>query len=147
MKCLGFEKSWRNFKRSRCFLQKWQRKSKEKSFISKGLFFLVVKTNVFLKDMNDFAAMNAVYAECKTKISILFQLINEYFLVFSDRHPARSTVQVAALPRVNSTILRFRLDFCFYFVECQSRNRRCCFPGRNSRSMRISTSFSNDFQF
>ncbi|CAF2925062.1 unnamed protein product [Rotaria sp. Silwood2] len=42
----------------------------------------VVKTNVFLKDMNDFAAMNEVYSE-----------------FFSDRHPARSTVQVAALPR------------------------------------------------
>ncbi|CAF1136509.1 unnamed protein product [Rotaria sordida] len=42
----------------------------------------VVKTNVFLKDMNDFAAMNEVYAE-----------------IFTDRHPARSTVEVAALPK------------------------------------------------
>ncbi|CAF1194913.1 unnamed protein product [Adineta steineri] len=42
----------------------------------------VVKANVFLQDMNDFAAMNEVYAE-----------------VFTDHHPARSTVQVAALPR------------------------------------------------
>ncbi|UJR16431.1 hypothetical protein I4U23_003333 [Adineta vaga] len=42
----------------------------------------VVKTNVFLQDMNDFAAMNEVYSE-----------------VFAERHPARSTVQVAALPR------------------------------------------------
>lgn len=42
----------------------------------------VVKTTVFLKDMNDFAAMNAVYAE-----------------VFVESPPARSTVEVARLPR------------------------------------------------
>jgi len=42
----------------------------------------VVKTTVFLKDMNDFQAMNAVYAE-----------------VFADKPPARSTVEVARLPR------------------------------------------------
>ncbi len=42
----------------------------------------VVKTTVFLLDMNDFVRMNAVYAE--------FFLTNP---------PARSTVQVARLPR------------------------------------------------
>lgn len=42
----------------------------------------VVKTTVFLADMNDFAAMNAVYGE-----------------FFSSTPPARSTVQVARLPR------------------------------------------------
>lgn len=42
----------------------------------------VVKTTVFLKDMNDFAAMNAVYAE-----------------IMGDHRPARSTVEVARLPR------------------------------------------------
>ncbi len=42
----------------------------------------VVKTTVFLLDMNDFAAMNAVYAE-----------------FFDANPPARSTVQVARLPR------------------------------------------------
>ena len=42
----------------------------------------VVKTTVFLKDMNDFAAMNEVYAK--------------YFPVAA---PARSTVQVAGLPK------------------------------------------------
>lgn len=42
----------------------------------------VVKTTVFLADMNDFAAMNAVYAE-----------------FFPAAPPARSTVQVARLPR------------------------------------------------
>lgn len=41
----------------------------------------VVKTTVFLQDMGDFAAMNAVYAT-----------------FFGDVPPARSTVQVAALP-------------------------------------------------
>jgi 2-iminobutanoate/2-iminopropanoate deaminase len=42
----------------------------------------VVKTTVFLKDMNDFAKMNAIYAE-----------------FFTESHPARSTVAVAALPK------------------------------------------------
>ena len=42
----------------------------------------VVKTTVFLADMNDFAAMNEVYAR--------------YFLTHP---PARSTVQAARLPR------------------------------------------------
>ncbi len=42
----------------------------------------IVKTTVFLADLNDFAAMNAAYAEH-----------------FSDAPPARSTVQVARLPR------------------------------------------------
>ncbi len=41
----------------------------------------VVKTTVFLADLNDFAAMNAVYAE-----------------FFGEQPPARSTVQVAKLP-------------------------------------------------
>lgn len=42
----------------------------------------VVKTTVFLLDMNDFAAMNAVYAEH-----------------FEAPFPARSTIQVARLPK------------------------------------------------
>lgn len=42
----------------------------------------VVKTTVFLKDMNEFAAMNEVYAR-----------------YFSSAPPARSTVQVARLPK------------------------------------------------
>jgi len=41
-----------------------------------------VKATVFLKDMNDFAAMNEVYARH-----------------FSKNPPARSTVEVARLPR------------------------------------------------
>jgi 2-iminobutanoate/2-iminopropanoate deaminase len=42
----------------------------------------VVKTTVFLRDMNEFAQMNTVYAE-----------------FFKENPPARSTVQVAALPK------------------------------------------------
>jgi len=41
----------------------------------------VVKTTVFLRDINDFAAMNGVYAE-----------------FFTENFPARSAIQVAALP-------------------------------------------------
>jgi len=48
-----------------------------------GLSFAdVVKATVFLADMNDFAAVNAVYAE-----------------FFSGEFPARSAVQVARLPK------------------------------------------------
>jgi 2-iminobutanoate/2-iminopropanoate deaminase len=42
----------------------------------------VVKTTVFIKDMNDFAALNEVYAS-----------------YFGDHKPARSTVEVARLPK------------------------------------------------
>ena len=45
-------------------------------------FSHVIKTSIFLIDMKDFAAMNAVYAE-----------------YFEDDPPARTTVAVAALPR------------------------------------------------
>lgn len=45
----------------------------------------VVKTTVFLRDMNDFTRMNVVYAE-----------------FFTDNFPARSTVQVAALPKAGA---------------------------------------------
>ncbi len=45
-------------------------------------FSNVVKTTVFLVDLGDFAAMNDVYA-----------------LFFPGNHPARSTIQVAALPK------------------------------------------------
>ena len=42
----------------------------------------VVKTTVFLRDMNDFGAMNAVYGE-----------------YFTEAFPARSAVQVTRLPK------------------------------------------------
>ena len=45
----------------------------------------VVKTTVFLKNMGDFAAMNAIYAK--------------YFAPEGVVAPARSTVQVAGLPK------------------------------------------------
>ena len=42
----------------------------------------VVKTTVFLKDLNDFAALNEVFA-----------------LYFTQRQPARSAIQAARLPK------------------------------------------------
>lgn len=45
----------------------------------------VIKTTVFLRDMADFAKMNAVYGS-----------------FFNDNFPARSTVQVAALPKAGA---------------------------------------------
>ena len=42
----------------------------------------VVKTTVFIKDMNDFAVLNKVYAD-----------------LFGDTRPARSCVEVARLPK------------------------------------------------
>jgi 2-iminobutanoate/2-iminopropanoate deaminase len=41
-----------------------------------------VKTTVFLKDMNDFSKMNAIYSE-----------------FFPENPPARSTIAAAALPK------------------------------------------------
>ena len=48
-------------------------------------FAHVVKTTVFLKDMNDFAAMNEIYAKYMAPAGVV--------------PPARSTVQVARLPK------------------------------------------------
>ena len=42
----------------------------------------VIKTSVFIKDMNDFAELNAIYAE-----------------YFTEPYPARSCVEVARLPK------------------------------------------------
>lgn len=42
----------------------------------------VVKTTVFIKDMNDFTALNSIYAE-----------------LFGETRPARSCVEVARLPK------------------------------------------------
>ncbi len=53
----------------------------------------VVKTTVFLQDMGEFAAMNAVYAQ-----------------FFGDNPPARSTVEVAGLPlgaRIEIEVIAF----------------------------------------
>jgi 2-iminobutanoate/2-iminopropanoate deaminase len=53
----------------------------------------VVKTTVFLSDMNNFAEMNEVYAKH-----------------FADHRPARAAVQAAALPK-----------FCDVEIECIAR--------------------------
>jgi len=53
----------------------------------------VVKTTVFLADMNDFAEMNGVYERH-----------------FGDHRPARAAVQAAALPR-----------FCGVEIECVAK--------------------------
>jgi len=45
-------------------------------------WYNVVKTTIFMTDLNDFAKVNAIYAE-----------------VFSETPPARSTVQVSGLPK------------------------------------------------
>jgi 2-iminobutanoate/2-iminopropanoate deaminase len=45
----------------------------------------VIKTTVFLKDLKDFAAMNTIYAKYLAPAGVVA--------------PARSTVQVAALPK------------------------------------------------
>jgi 2-iminobutanoate/2-iminopropanoate deaminase len=55
----------------------------------------VVKTTVFLSDMNDFAAMNEVYARH-----------------FGEHRPARAAVQAAALPKC-----------CDVEIECVARVR------------------------
>lgn len=47
----------------------------------------VVKTTVFLKDIRDFAAMNAAYGQ-----------------VFTDNCPARSALQVACLPSLDALV-------------------------------------------
>ena len=44
----------------------------------------VVKATVFLKDLNDFSTMNAVYAR---------------YMVFEGEAPARTTVEVARIPK------------------------------------------------
>ena len=54
---------------------------------------LIVKTSVFLSDMNTFAERNEVYARH-----------------FGDHRPARAAVQVAALPK-----------FCDVEIECVAR--------------------------
>jgi len=47
-----------------------------------GSMSQVVKTTVFLKDMNDFAAVNGIYSQ-----------------FFAEPYPARSAVEVARLPK------------------------------------------------
>jgi 2-iminobutanoate/2-iminopropanoate deaminase len=53
----------------------------------------VVKTTVFLTDMGDFGAMNAVYGE-----------------TFAKPYPARSCIAVAELPRVANLPLKVEIE-------------------------------------
>ena len=68
----------------------------------------VVKTTVFLADMNDYPDVNKAYAECKSlhahapfhhPISYVFSLSACSPAVFPVDPPARSAVQVARLPK------------------------------------------------
>lgn len=65
---------------------------------------LVVKCTVFLRDMNDFAKMNAIYGE-----------------FFTENFPARSAVQVAALPKNAAVEIE-----CVALVECECEEGECC---------------------
>ncbi|EST51754.1 endoribonuclease L-PSP [Brevibacillus panacihumi W25] len=56
----------------------------------------IVKTTVFIKDMNDFAPMNEIYGKH-----------------FGDHKPARSTVEVARLPRD----VKVEIEFVAYLAE------------------------------
>lgn len=64
----------------------------------------VVKTTVFLQDMNDFAQMNAVYAE-----------------YFTSDQPARSAFQVAALPKGAAVEIE-----AVATVPCDCDEEGCC---------------------
>jgi 2-iminobutanoate/2-iminopropanoate deaminase len=57
----------------------------------------VLKTTVFLRDMGEFAAMNAIYGE-----------------FFQKEPPARATVQVAALPRAAAV----QIEAIAYTADC-----------------------------
>lgn len=67
----------------------------------------VVKTTVFLKDMNDFAKMNVIYAE-----------------YFEKDPPARSAIQVAALPK-NALI---EVESVAFVCDCDKHEEKseCC---------------------
>ena len=64
----------------------------------------VVKVTVFLQDMGEFARMNAVYAE-----------------FFSENPPARSAVQVAALPLGGRVEIEAVAEAC----DCEGGEEKC----------------------
>jgi 2-iminobutanoate/2-iminopropanoate deaminase len=75
-------------------------------------FHHVVKTTVFLKDMNDFAAMNEVYAR-----------------YFSAAPPARSTVQAARLPKdalVEIDLIATLRDPAIHFPQKKTATATAC---------------------
>jgi len=65
----------------------------------------VVKTTVFLQDMGEFSRMNGVYAE-----------------FFPENSPARSAVQVAALPLGGRVEIEAVAEAC----DCVSQEDCCC---------------------
>ncbi len=65
----------------------------------------VLKTTVFLKDINDFAKMNAVYSE-----------------FFTSDYPARSAVQVAALPKGGLVEIEAVALICGDDCECHGKD-------------------------
>ena len=81
---LGLDPKTNDFVRGGISEQTHQALSNLKAVMeSEGLTLTtVVKTTVFLKDLNDFQAMNAVYGE-----------------FFKTEPPARSTIQAGALPK------------------------------------------------
>ena len=66
----------------------------------------VVKTVIFLADINDFAAVNAVYAKA-----------------FAEPFPARSCVQVAAIPK--GAKLEIECKMCIRDSGKAARNLGC----------------------
>jgi 2-iminobutanoate/2-iminopropanoate deaminase len=67
----------------------------------------VIKTTVFLKDINDFGKMNVIYAE-----------------YFEEDPPARSAIQVAALP-INAMI---EIEAVAFICDCDKHEEKsgCC---------------------
>ena len=64
----------------------------------------IVKTTVFLQDIGEFSRMNGVYAQ-----------------VFPEDPPARSAVQVAALPLGGRVEIEAVAEFC----DCEGREEEC----------------------
>ncbi|KAJ1542275.1 hypothetical protein HK096_009468, partial [Nowakowskiella sp. JEL0078] len=74
----------------------------------------VIKSTVFLRDMNDFGAMNEVYAEA-----------------FGDHKPARSTIQVARLPKDVAVEIELRSIVTFYHSSFSSISKSYYDPPPN----------------
>lgn len=70
----------------------------------------VLKTTVYLTDMNDFAKVNEIYGQR-----------------FKDPYPARSCVQVAALPKGGHVEIEvFAIDTRALEVVCKGEGECCC---------------------
>jgi 2-iminobutanoate/2-iminopropanoate deaminase len=69
----------------------------------------VVKTTVYLKDMNDFARMNGVYGE-----------------YFKENPPARTTISVVALPKGGAVEIEV---VAIRDCDCDDEKKDCCCNG------------------